>query len=111
MAFAGTWKSDKLIKTGSDGWVGLHVSTSNYRAWEYWLRMAFGKEFFPDWITVQGEWPPTTQPGADHVAQVISDIRDSKYMKEPSVIGGRAVPRHPEPWDGRVPPAPVADGA
>lgn len=103
MAFSGTWKDDKLIKIGSDGCVGLHNSTPNYRAWERWLRAEFHKEFFPEWITVQGEWPPTTQAAADHVAQTISDIRDSKYQKEQSVIGGRAVPRHPAPWDGVVP--------
>lgn len=104
MAFAETWKNDELIKTGENGWVGLNEITPNYRAWEYWLRAEFGKEYFPKWITVQGEWPPTTQAGADAYAIALSEVRDSKYQKEQSIIGGLQVPRHPIPWDGFVPP-------
>lgn len=105
MAFAGDWKSDKLIKIGSDGWVGLNEQTPNYRAWKHWLSKEFGKEVFPSWITVQGEWPPTTQDGADGYARALSEIRDSKYLKETSPIGGKAVPRHPAPWSGHIPSA------
>lgn len=109
MAFSGTWKDDKLIKTGADGLVGLNWETQNYRAWRHWLIEEFGKTFFPEWITVTGEWPPTTQAGADAFAEHLSNIRDSKYQKEQSIIGGRAVPRHPKPWSGFVPPAPKPD--
>lgn len=109
MAFAESWKDDKFIKIGADGWVGLHVSTPNYRAWERWLTMEFRRQFFPKWLTVLGEWPPTTQAGADAYAIALSEIRDSKYLKEQSIIGGPAVPRHPQPWDGRVPPAPIVE--
>lgn len=103
MAFSETWKNDKLIKTGPDGWVALNHLTPNYRAWKYWLHEEFGKQFFPEWITVLGEWPPTSQAGADAYAIALSDTRDSKYQKEQSQIGGPAVPRHPKPWDGYVP--------
>lgn len=104
MAFASTWKNDAKIKLGTDGLVGVHESTPNYRAWARWLALEFGKRVFPTWLTVIGEWPPTTQEGADGYAVFLSDIRDSRYQKESSPIGGSAVPRHPAPWDGRVPP-------
>jgi len=108
MAFSGDWKNDALIKIGSNGLVGLHEKTPNYRAWKHWLQSEFGKRVFPEWLTVLGEWPPTTQEGADTFACHLSDIRDSKYLKETSPIGGRAVPRHPNPWTGYLPSEPGA---
>lgn len=109
MAFHGNWKDDAFIRQGADGWVGVHRSTPNYRAWEHWLRAEFKKQFFPEWITVMGEWPPTMQANADAYAIALSDIRDSRYLKEQTVIGGLPVPRHPKPWDGYVPPEPGSD--
>lgn len=105
MAFAETWKDANLIRRGADGWVGLNAKTPNYRAWRSWLRAEFGKRFFPEWLTVTGEWPPTTQEAASNYAVALSEIRDSKYQKEQMLIGGLPVPRSPAPWNGYVPPA------
>jgi hypothetical protein len=79
----------------SGRWV-IREGSAQYRAWEFWLRAAFKQRFFPKpTMQVLGEWPPRTQDAADLIAAAKSAIHDE--------VGGRAVPRHPEPWDGYIP--------
>lgn len=89
-----------------DGLWALRQGTDQYNAWACWYNAEFGKHFFPEWQTVLFEWPPTTASGAESVAQWLSDIRDSKYQKDLSTIGGDPVPRHPKPWTGGKAPPP-----
>src|ERR1044071_3969852 len=79
-----------VVSTPSPQWAG----------WVHWYKNEIGKKFFPDRMTVLSEWPPSTQEGADLTAKWLSDIRDSKFGKDPLPIGGAPVPRHPRPWTG-----------
>lgn len=94
---------ERTVRQGDAGLWAVRYPSDQWRAWQYWLRVAFEKRFFPDWLTVWSEWPPTTQEAADRVAAAISDLRDSKFGTEKSPIGGRPVPRRPSPWDGHIP--------
>lgn len=79
----------------------LHCSTEQFWAWNSWMNWALGYSGHPHgkWLTVWGQWPPTTQAGACKVAQAISDMRDELKIN-------RAITRAPEPWDGTVPGVP-----
>lgn len=84
-------ESEKLVavRRGSPQWAG----------WVNWYFHEFGKQFFPDWLTVPFEWPPTSQDGADIAAKWLSDIRDSRPAKG-GPISTTPVPSHPRPWNG-----------
>ncbi len=100
MAFSTSGNNEKI--THGDGLVGLHSSLPQYRAWKHWLTEVFQKRYFPDWITVTSEWPPTTSAAAREFAEWLSSIRDEIKVT-------KGVPPHPDPWTGFVPPAPPAD--
>ena len=89
---------DQIRNNETEGLWAVRRGTLQWAAWVNWYYAEFGKLFYPEWLTVLYEWPPSHQLGADRVAVWLSDIRDSNYGKEH--IGGRPVPRHPEPWDG-----------
>lgn len=71
-----------------------------YDSWANWYHFEFGKIYFPLWLTVPMEWPPTTSAGAETVAKWLSDIRDSKFGADKSPVSTTPVPPHPKPWDG-----------
>lgn len=98
--FSGQELPAQQLQTGM--WL-VRAPHGQYRAWRYWLAVAFHKRGFPDnALQVWSEWPPSTQLQADQVAVALSEIRDS--------IGyAKAVPRHPEPWNGYIPPEEVMD--
>lgn len=104
----GDLKADFIRHNEKDSLWGVRRGSPQWSAWVNWYFSEFRKTYFPEWLTVLFEWPPTTASGADAVAQWLSDIRDSKYQKDPSNIGGDPVPRHPAPWNGAksLPPSP-----
>lgn len=91
------------VKRGKDGLWAVRFGTDQYAAWKFWLVREFGTTFFPEWLTVRGEWPPTTQNAASAIASAISDIRDELKIIHP-------VSRNPAPWDGYIPAAPITQG-
>lgn len=78
------------VKRGSPQWA----------SWVNWYHYEFGKNFFPDWLTVPLEWPPTTDDGAATCAKWLSDIRDSKYLKDTGPCSTVPVRARPGPWSG-----------
>lgn len=64
-----------------------------WNAWCDWLATEFRRKFLPDVMTVWMAFPPTSQSGADFVAQQIRDIRKEIGRCKP-------VPLHPKPWRG-----------
>lgn len=103
MAFHGGGTSGELIRHNErDSLWGVKRGTPQYGAWEDWYRSQFRKTFFPEWLTVPMEWPPTTESGAQMVSKWLSDIRDSRYGKEALPISTIPVPRNPVPWGGKA---------
>jgi len=99
-------KHTDFVRRQGELWA-LHESTDQYRAWKCWLQLQIGVKYFGEWQTVTDEWPPMTQITADKFAQWLSDIRDEVDQEKGCKTIGKPVPRHPEPWDGYIPPAPA----
>jgi hypothetical protein len=100
MAFADAKHNGALVSLNEHtGLWALHESTGQYRAWKAWLTKEFGITGFSRWITANYEWPPTSQLGADKYAEYLSALRDENKNPIP-------VPRHPDAWNGIIPPAP-----
>lgn len=98
MAFADSLEVGAHVSFNeTTGLWALHESTGQYRAWRAWLGKEFGVRGFGKWITSNYEWPPTSQLGADRFAVFFSQLRDENKNPTP-------VRRHPNAWDGRIPP-------
>lgn len=99
MAFADSKQNGALVSYNErEGLWALHESTGQYRAWRAWMAKEFGVCGFSRWITAIYEWPPTSQMAANRCAEHLSSIRDENKNPTP-------VPRHPNAWNGVVPPA------
>lgn len=97
MFIGGTDRGQHVRENTSEGLWGLDRCTPQFRAWRYWRLKEFDSDTNCKAITATSEWPPTTIATAQAYAKWLSGIRDE--VKNP-----HGVPRHPDPWDGTIPP-------
>lgn len=81
--------------------------TPQYAGWCNWYYFELGKWYFPEWLTVPFEWPPTTDVACELTAKWLSDIRDAKGV-DGKVTSDTPVRANPGAWKGdkALPPSP-----
>lgn len=100
-------KAATVMHNEKDKLWGVKRGTPQYAGWCNWYYYGLGKKFFPEWLTVPFEWPPTTETGCEMATKWLSDIRDQRD-EAGKVINSTPVRSNPAPWRGAkdLPPSP-----